>query len=58
MFHSFRHTFITKSRSHGVELGLLQEVVGHEKFESGITRRYTHSYPLKALLTVVDNIQY
>lgn len=56
VFHSFRHTFITKSRSNGVELGLLQEVVGHEKFESGITKRYTHSYQLKSLVTVIDSV--
>lgn len=58
VFHSFRHTFITKSRSQGIELGLLQEVVGHEKFESGITKRYTHSYQLKSLLVVVDGINF
>ncbi|MGI2224079.1 tyrosine-type recombinase/integrase [Shewanella frigidimarina] len=58
VFHSFRHTFITKSRSQGIELGLLQEVVGHEKFESGITKRYTHSYPLKKILAVVDSVYY
>ena len=58
VFHSFRHTFITKSRSQGIELGLLQEMVGHEKFESGITKRYTHSYQLKSLLIVVDGLHF
>nr|PMI01924.1 hypothetical protein BCU55_09420 [Shewanella sp. 10N.286.48.A6] len=58
VFHSFRHTFITKSRAGGVELGLLQEVVGHEKSESGITKRYTHSYPLKSLLVVIDRVEF
>lgn len=58
VFHSFRHTFITKARSKGLELGLLQEVVGHEKFESGITKRYTHSYPLKSLLVAVDCVYF
>ncbi|WP_192021727.1 tyrosine-type recombinase/integrase [Shewanella sp. WPAGA9] len=58
VFHSFRHTFITKSRASGVELGLIQEVVGHEKTESGITKRYTHSYPLRSLLAVIDGIDF
>jgi site-specific recombinase XerD len=57
VFHSFRHNFITKSRSKGVELGLLQEVVGHEKFESAITKRYTQRYPLSSLL-VVDRVSF
>ncbi|WP_223292991.1 MULTISPECIES: tyrosine-type recombinase/integrase [Shewanella] len=28
-FHSFRHTFITKLMNEGVQINLLQEVVGH-----------------------------
>lgn len=56
VFHSFRHTFITKVTSLGVATPLMQTVVGHEKSESGISKRYTHDMPLKSLLVVVDSI--
>lgn len=58
VFHSFRHTFITKARGKGVELALIQQVVGHEQFQSGITRRYTHTLELKDLLVVVDSLDW
>ncbi len=44
VFHSVRHTFITKTRSQGVETVLVQQVVGHEKRGAGVTDRYTHSF--------------
>ncbi len=58
VFHSMRHTFITKARSAGVETALVQQVVGHEKTGSGVTDRYTHTFPLKSVLLVVDLIEY
>ena len=58
VFHSLRHTFITKARSVGVEAVLVQQVVGHEKSGAGLTDRYTHTFPLKAVLSVVDSIDY
>lgn len=58
VFHSFRHTFITKARSKGTELGLLQAVVGHEQSQAGITQKYTHGYPLSELWGVVDCVSY
>ncbi len=58
VFHSLRHTFITKARSAGVETVLVQQVVGHEKAGSGITDRYTHTFTLKSILVVVDSIGY
>ena len=58
VFHSLRHTFITKARSKGIETVLVQQVVGHEKKGAGITDRYTHSFELRELLPVVDVISY
>lgn len=55
-FHSFRHTFITKLMNSGVQVNLLQQVVGHEISSFGITSGYTHkSTELKSLLCVVDS---
>lgn len=58
VFHSLRHTFITKSRSAGASTVLVQQVVGHEKRGAGITDRYTHSFPLRDVLPVVDLVSY
>ena len=58
VFHSFRHSFITEAKNNGVDIHKLQQVVGHEKTSFGITDRYTHAAPLKALFEVVDSIQY
>ncbi|WP_428818807.1 tyrosine-type recombinase/integrase [Microbulbifer sp. MCCC 1A16149] len=56
--HSVRHTFITKARSAGIADTLIQQVVGHEKKGAGITDRYTHTFPISSVATVVDAIKY
>jgi len=55
--HSFRHTFITKLMNvDGMNINLLQQVVGHEISKFGITSNYTHKLDsLKNLLPVVDS---
>ncbi|WP_299593797.1 tyrosine-type recombinase/integrase [uncultured Microbulbifer sp.] len=58
VFHSLRHTFITKARAAGVPDVLVQQVVGHEKRGAGITDRYTHTFPVKDVLCVVDAVQF
>lgn len=58
VFHSTRHTFISKARSQGVSTPLVQQTVGHEKTGAGMTDRYTHTFPLSDLLVVVDSISY
>lgn len=58
VFHSTRHTFITKARSQGASTPLVQQVVGHEKTGSGVTDRYTHSFQMKEILHVVDRVSY
>jgi integrase len=58
VFHSFRHTFITQSLSAGSNPLHLQQVVGHERINTGTTGRYTHEFPLSAILDVVDKVSY
>lgn len=58
VFHSLRHTFITKARAAGVSTVLVQQVVGHEKSGAGITDRYTHAFPLKDIIKVVESVGY
>lgn len=58
VFHSLRHTFITKARAIGMSNVLVQQIVGHEKSGGGQTDRYTHTFQLKDVLKVVDCIQY
>lgn len=58
VFHSFRHTFITLSRGAGNSLECVQQVVGHEKTNAGITDRYSHRLPIGDVLDVVDKVNY
>lgn len=58
VFHSIRHTFITKARAKGVSNVIVQQVVGHEKSGAGMTDRYTHTFQLKDILGVVDSIEF
>ena len=57
VFHSFRHTFVTKSSSKGITQQLIAAVVGHEVGMT-ITDRYTHLDELKPLVSVVESIDY
>ncbi|MBL4941893.1 MAG: DUF3258 domain-containing protein [Colwellia sp.] len=57
-FHSFRHTFITKLMNEGVQVNLLQQVVGHEISSFGITGNYTHrATDISKLVKVVDEFK-
>lgn len=58
VFHSLRHTFVTKVLASGVSLSLLQSVVGHEMHDAGITKRYTHQFAVKDLLEAVDVLKF
>jgi integrase len=58
VFHSLRHTFITKARAFGISNVLVQQIVGHEKNGAGQTDRYTHTFQLKDVLKVIDCIGY
>lgn len=54
VFHSLRHSCITKLRGSNISDPLIQQVVGHQTARS-ITDRYTHLKP-KDLLIVVDSL--
>lgn len=58
VFHSFRHTFITKSRAADNQVDKVQQVVGHEKVHFGVTDKYSEHYDLYQLLNVVDCISF
>ncbi|TRX52755.1 DUF6538 domain-containing protein [Thalassomonas sp. M1454] len=59
VFHSTRHTFVTKAIQANILPQLVQELVGHDKSSGlGITARYTHRFSLKELCKVVDVIDY
>jgi len=57
-FHSLRHTVITKARGASINDVLVQQVVGHEKTNAGITDNYTHAFTPEQLLPVVESIKY
>ena len=57
VFHSFRHSVITKALAVETETNV-QQVVGHEKQKMGVTSKYLHSQPLKVVLRVIDCIDY
>ena len=55
--HSFWHTMISGCLAGWVgNLAHLQQVVGHEKSGSGITRRYLHTFPLRSVCYVIDGL--
>lgn len=55
--HSFRHTFFTNAVvKHNVTL--VQQVVGHEHSDTGVSQVYTHRVALHRLLCVVDSIDW
>lgn len=54
----FRHTFIAKVTPAGVSDALMQQVVGYEMTSAGITDRYTHTFPIKDVLEVIDCLVY
>ncbi|MCT6663719.1 hypothetical protein N4Q52_06845 [Enterobacter mori] len=57
LVHSFRHTMISTCLAAWVgNLAHLQQVVGHEKSGSGITRRYLHTFPLSSVSYVIDGL--
>lgn len=59
LVHSFRHTMISTCLAGWVgNLAHLQQVVGHEKSGTGITRRYLHTFTLFSVCYVIDGIEW
>lgn len=57
IYHSFRHTFITKALRQTDDVVKIQSVVGHEK-RLGITERYFHGHTLSELQDVVNKVNF
>ncbi|MCW6584934.1 MULTISPECIES: tyrosine-type recombinase/integrase [Yersinia] len=55
--HSFRHTFFTNAVTKQ-NITLVQQVVGHEHSDTGVSQVYTHRVALHRLLCVVDSIDW
>jgi integrase len=59
VFHSFRHTAITKALSAGQSmLAHCQQVFGHEKSLLGETATYMGVFPIETLVPVVEALDY
>jgi len=58
VFHSFRHTAITKALSARMPVQHCQQVFGHQKRLMGETETYTHSFPLESLVPVIEALDY
>lgn len=58
VFHSFRHTAITKATSSGLPIQHCQQVFGHEKSILGETATYTSQFPTETLLPVTESLDY
>lgn len=59
VFHSFRHTAITKALSAGQSmLAHCQQVFGHEKSLLGEAATYIAAFPLEMLVPVIEALDY
>ena len=58
VFHSFRHTAITKAVGAGLPLQHCQQVFGHEKSLMGETATYVHQFPVSKTAEVISSLDY
>jgi len=58
VFHSFRHTAITKALSANLPIQHCQQVFGHERSILGETATYTHQFPVKSLIPVIEALDW
>ncbi len=58
VFHSFRHTAITKALGAGVAVQHCQQFFGHEKSMLGETATYTHQFSPKILTPVAEALDW
>lgn len=56
--HSFRHSVVTAASGWMNNVAHLQQVIGHEKTGTGITKRYMHSFPLSVVCHVIDKLDW
>jgi integrase len=58
VFHSFRHTAITRALGDGQPLAHVQQVFGHEKSLLGESATYMHAFPVATLVPVIEALDY
>ncbi len=58
VFHSFRHSVVTLLYALDVDSTPLQQIVGHEITDKGVTKGYTHRIPIKNLKPIIERINY
>ena len=58
VFHSFRHTAITKALSQQIPIQHCQQVFGHQKRLMGETETYTHGFPLDSLVPIIESLDF
>lgn len=56
--HSFRHSVVTAASGWMNNVAHLQQIIGHEKTGTGITKRYMHSFPLSVVCHVIDKLDW
>ncbi|KFC01056.1 integrase [Trabulsiella guamensis ATCC 49490] len=56
--HSFRHSVVTAASGWMNDITHLQQVIGHEKTGTGITRRYLHTFPLSVVCHIIDGLNW
>nr|WP_278428394.1 tyrosine-type recombinase/integrase [Pantoea dispersa] len=56
--HSFRHSVVTAASGWMINVAHLQQVIGHEKSGTGITRRYMHTFPITTVSYVIDKLNW
>jgi len=56
--HSFRHSVVTAASGWMNNIAHLQQVIGHEKTGTGITKRYMHTFPLGVVCHVIDELNW
>lgn len=56
--HSFRHSVVTAVSGWMNDITHLQQVIGHEKTGTGITRRYLHTFPLSVVCHIIDGLDW
>jgi len=56
--HSFRHSVVTAASGWMNDITHLQQVIGHEKIGTGITRRYLHTFPLSVVCHIIDGLDW
>ncbi|WP_210514609.1 hypothetical protein [Pantoea ananatis] len=59
ILHSMRHAVVTTASGGWVSnIAHLQQVIGHEKTGTGITKRYMHTFPLSSVCYVLDGLNW